>query len=196
MKKLNKMILVALSGALIVGPTFAMSETDAVSDAPVVAPAVKLDTSPGAMKAMNKRLGSKKADAFKKQLKTLDLTDEQKEQIQKIFLTHAADMKQIKTDMMSNKKALHKLIAGDQYDPAKIKLLAQKMGADFEQSIIMRAEVKHEIKGVLTPPQLAELKQSMQEMKKNHHDKKGAHPGMKMKQFTLAPDAAATPVLS
>ncbi len=95
------------------------------------------------------------------------LTDQQRSNLDKVF-DAAQDsayekMKSWRTDRRALREALR-----NGADPATIKPLADKAGQHVAEMIVMRAETRAKVNGVLTPEQQTELKQM---------SRRGRHPG-------------------
>ncbi len=83
----------------------------------------------------------------------LDLSDEQKEQIQSIHLNGQKEMLTLRTTLQQKRAELRTLTIGDNYDKGKVAQLAEEIGDLHTQMLTKRTTHQQQIKEVLTEEQ-------------------------------------------
>lgn len=114
----------------------------------------------------------------------LDLTEEQKTQVQQIRQTSREKIKPIREQMRANRQKLTELSATGSFDQAQVQAIAAQQGNLTAQLIVERESVKSQIFQVLTPEQKAKAaeiqaqrKQRMQERIQKRLNKRGGGNG-------------------
>ena len=93
------------------------------------------------------------------QLRGLDLTEAQRDQIFKIFHDQAPAAREQMKQVREARLALGKAAGGDRYDEAGVRAAAEAQGKAVTQLAIMRAQTMQRVNAVLTPEQRAKLKE-------------------------------------
>ena len=83
----------------------------------------------------------------------LDLTEEQKTEMKKIFEAEKSLMEPIRTQLRDNREALRKATESGQFNEATVTSLAQKQADLMAQMIVSRHRVHAQIWQLLTPEQ-------------------------------------------
>lgn len=102
--------------------------------------------------------------------KALDLSKEQKEQVNAIFRKHRDEIAPLRKDMVSGRRELRKLIQSDKPDEAAIREEAKKIAATSGDLAVGRAKMFQEVRAVLTPEQLKKF-QALQEKRDRRTDR-------------------------
>ena len=103
-------------------------------------------------------------------LRGLDLTAEQKDQIKTILANHKTEFQAVRQAGAEARKALRTAIA-DGADTATIKAAYDRVSSAGWDAFQLRMTLRTEIKGILTPEQLAKLEKRMNRIR-------GGGPGM------------------
>lgn len=82
--------------------------------------------------------------------KNLNLTDAQKQQIRDIM---KAQREQMKRPLLEERRAMHDIIASDNFDKAKAEAQITKMEAQRKANMLAHMETQNKIYNVLTPEQ-------------------------------------------
>ena len=93
------------------------------------------------------------------QLRGLDLSEAQRDQIFKIFHDQAPAAREQMKQVREARLALAKAAGGDRYDEAGVRAAAESQGKAVTQLAIMRAQTMQRVSAVLTPEQRAKLKE-------------------------------------
>jgi protein CpxP len=113
---------------------------------------------------------------FRKMAKDLKLTEQQQQQIKDIFAKNRAVAQTLMQQLVTERRALRGLIQADTIDEAGIRAQAAKVAAIQADQAVNRAHLAKEIRGVLTPDQVAKLKAKQAERDKKA-DERAAHFG-------------------
>jgi periplasmic protein CpxP/Spy len=98
------------------------------------------------------------------ELRALDLTDAQREQVRAVMESHRDEQKAVGDRMMAARKALDDAIAADTIDEAAIRAKALELGAVEADAAVMRAKVRAAVFALLTPEQVKKAKELRAEM--------------------------------
>lgn len=98
----------------------------------------------------------------------LGLSDEQVKQITSIREKYQPRMQELREKSKANRTQLREAKNADAVDMGNIKTLAKAQGELKTQKIILKAEKRNEIHGVLTKEQLSKLKEMKQKHRKHH----------------------------
>ena len=113
---------------------------------------------------------SRGTDLSHRALNSIELTDEQQEQIDTLRSVYARDMVQLRADSRLARIDLNELMGETSPDLEKVKELAaavsRAQGSVFERGAVFRAEVKN----VLTPEQQEELRESFRGRRDGRRD--------------------------
>lgn len=93
------------------------------------------------------------------QLRGLDLTEAQRDQIFKIFHDQAPASREQMKQIRAARVALARAAGGDRYDEAGVRAAADAQGKAVTQLALMRAQTLQRVNAVLTPEQRAKLKE-------------------------------------
>ena len=102
-------------------------------------------------------------------LRSLDLTEAQRDQVFKIFHEQAPAMHEQMKQLRDARHDLAQAAAGDQYDAARVRAAAEAQGKAVTQLALLRAQTMQRVHDVLTPEQRAKLKERFE-----RHERGGA----------------------
>lgn len=103
-------------------------------------------------------------------LRSLDLTDEQKDKIFEIRHAAAPELRAAMKQAMQSRQSLRELSRADTFDEARAKELAQAGADAMAQAAVLRAKTENQIYAVLTPEQRGKLTERA-ERKPRHADR-------------------------
>jgi len=92
-------------------------------------------------------------------LMDLDLDDAQKENIAEIIETHQQERQKSKGRIREHREKLRSLMMADEFNEAEFRDVFREMAPVMEERAVARARLAFEVKNVLTPEQLDELKE-------------------------------------
>ncbi len=101
-------------------------------------------------------------------LKKLNLTPEQQTKVDAIMDQNKEALKALNDKINASRQTLHEAIHSDVFDEQKIREASKSMAADKEEMDVLRGKMFAEIKSVLTPDQVSQLK----DMKKMHQEQR------------------------
>jgi Spy/CpxP family protein refolding chaperone len=104
-------------------------------------------------------------------LKELNLTSEQQAKVDSIMEQHKGEVRSMDDKVDASRQSLHEAIHNDVFDEQKIREASKSLAADKEEMDVLRGRMFAEIRTVLTPEQVAQLK----EMKKMHRERMKCH---------------------
>lgn len=90
-------------------------------------------------------------------LKKLDLTDAQKRDVAAILKAHREQVKKLAVQTADAREKLFAVVGSRDYNEAAIRQAAQELSKLHEEMIVLRAQMIHKIRGVLTADQQAKL---------------------------------------
>lgn len=93
------------------------------------------------------------------ELRALDLSDAQRQQMRAIFESHQDELKTLGDRMMTARKALDDSITADTVDEAAIRTRAADVGAVEADAAVLRAKMHAAVFAVLTPEQQQKAKE-------------------------------------
>ena len=99
----------------------------------------------------------------------LDLSDAQQDKIFNILLADAPLAHEQEKLVHKSGKELHALLEQDQYDEAKIKVLADTQAHATAQLMVLHARSMHQILALLTPEQRTQLSAMKEKFADPHH---------------------------
>lgn len=118
------------------------------------------------------------------ELQALDLADAQQTQVKAILQAHRDEQQAVGEKMRAARKALNDAIAADTFDEAIIRTKAADVAALEADSAVLQAKVYAAVYALLTPEQIAKLKQLRSQMS----DRPRQRPGRsRPQQETQAP---------
>ena len=94
----------------------------------------------------------------------LDLTEEQRAQFRTIMQSHVTDWKELTDRMSKARQALNAAVAADIPDEPSIRERSAAVAAVQADLAVVRAKVRAEVFGILTPEQQERAKQMQQQM--------------------------------
>jgi Spy/CpxP family protein refolding chaperone len=100
-------------------------------------------------------------------LNKLDLTKQQMDQEDKILDQHKNDFKALHKKIDEAKKSLHEAVTEDKFDEQKIRAASKALATNMEEMAVVRGKMASEMRAILTPEQLEQLKQ----MRIEHQEK-------------------------
>ncbi len=96
------------------------------------------------------------------QLRGLDLTDAQRDQVFKIFHEQAPAMHEQMKQLRNARRDLTQAAGGDRYDAARVQAAADAAGKAVTQIALLRAQTMRQVREVLTPEQRAKVMERLQ----------------------------------
>jgi Spy/CpxP family protein refolding chaperone len=103
----------------------------------------------------------------------LNLTDDQKTQIKAIFDAQMASAKPLRDQLKVKEEALHAAETATDFNAQAVRAASQDLAATETELTVLRAQAMHAALAVLTPDQLAKLK----EIQSQHRGPRGGGPG-------------------
>lgn len=91
------------------------------------------------------------------ELRKLNLTDAQKQEIASILKDKRDEAKTLATQMADARKNLFTVMSSPEYNDAAVQQAAQQIAQVHEQMIVLRAQIFHQVQGILTPEQQTKL---------------------------------------
>ena len=90
----------------------------------------------------------------------IDLTDEQRDRIEKIRTDHREQMRGLSDSFRSSRRdSMRALMDTDEFSADKARQVFQEGSAVREEMFVLRAQMRYDIKEVLTPEQIETLKE-------------------------------------
>lgn len=90
-------------------------------------------------------------------LSHLDLTDEQREQLKSVVNGHRDSMRDQMEAMFKARESLNQAIHGDSYDEQAVRKAADAVGRLETDIALSRAQMRQQLKSILTPEQFGQL---------------------------------------
>jgi protein CpxP len=112
---------------------------------------------------------------FGPELRALDLTDAQREQVRAIMESHREDQKAIGERMRTARKALQDTITADTFDEAAIRARATEVAAIDADAAVLQAKIHAAVFAILTPEQVKKSKELRSEMENRMKEGRGGH---------------------
>jgi protein CpxP len=116
---------------------------------------------------------------FGPELRALDLTDAQREQVKAIMASHREEQQAERSRMMTARKALHDAIAADAFDEGAIRAAAGAVAALEADAAVQQARIHAEVFAILTPEQVKKAKALRTEMDSRMKEGRGRGRGMR-----------------
>ena len=91
------------------------------------------------------------------QLRRLDLTEAQRDQVFKIFHAQAPAFHEQMKQLRESRKALRDAASGDRYDASRAQAAADAQGKAVAQLALLRVQTAQQVRAVLTPEQRTKL---------------------------------------
>ena len=140
--------------------------------------AVAADPLAGSTLAVEKRGGDgagmyemRKGRHFDRMAEALDLTPEQREQIQAIRAAEQEKVAPLRQQMKEGREQLHAVIVKQPFDEAAVRTLAAGQAEIRTEMIVSHARVKNQIHALLTPEQREKAEQMRSSMKERRGPK-------------------------
>ncbi len=99
-------------------------------------------------------------------LRTLDLTDAQREQIRGIMQNHREEIRGVATEVRTARRALHGASAAESVDQGRIEEASRNLAAAIAKGATLRAQIRNEVFQVLTPEQQQKAKELRERLDK------------------------------
>lgn len=109
-------------------------------------------------------------------LRSVQLSDEQREQVKTIMASHRAEFDQAAAKMREAHRAFAEASGAATVDEAAVKAASTAVAAAMADEAILRARVRTEVQGILTAEQLEQLKQRRAEMEKRLQERQQQGP--------------------
>jgi len=108
---------------------------------------------------MGRPLGPEDAPGFMaaRALQHLDLTDTQKDQLKGLVESHRDTMRDRMKAMFEARESLNKAIHAEPYNEQAVRTAAQKVGQLETDMALSRAQMRQQLKSILTPEQFGQL---------------------------------------
>lgn len=104
-------------------------------------------------------------------LMQLDLTDEQKAQIREMLPAYRDKKEGLRTALHAKRQEMRTLMEAESFDEKAVRQKFREMAPLMEDMAVLRGRVRHDIKAVLTPEQVA----AIQDRRPNRGDKRSEH---------------------
>jgi protein CpxP len=105
-------------------------------------------------------------------LRGLDLTDAQREQVQKIMESHKAEFDQVRARLRDGYEAIAKATDAGTVDESAIRATTTTLASAMADEAILRAKVRSEVNGILTAEQLQKVQERKAEMQKRREGRR------------------------
>jgi len=112
----------------------------------------------------HRRCGNMDKDGWMRRLNELKLSDQQQEQVKAIMDSHQSEMQALNEKIDAARKSVHEAINADTFNEQAIRDAHKALAAEMENMAVLRGSIFSEIRPILTPEQLTQLK--------NMHDPK------------------------
>jgi Spy/CpxP family protein refolding chaperone len=125
------------------------------------------------------RVGTHRSDRMERMTRALDLTEDQRQQIQSILAAAREANRPIREKLHDNRKAMRAAATGETIDRDKVRALAADNANLKADLLISRVETRKQISAVLTPEQQQQLEKLRSQRGKHHgrHHKHQHGPG-------------------
>ena len=106
-----------------------------------------------------------------KMLMQLDLTDAQKAQIREMLPAYRTEKQTRQNALRAMRQKMQGLVAAERYDEDEVRQAFREMAPLMEDMAVLRVQFMHDVKAVLTPEQIARVK----EKHTNRENRRGEH---------------------
>lgn len=144
--KLNKLLIIALAVTMVFGASSTILARDG--------------RGPNAMD-------------MKRLIEDLDLSDEQKEQVEAIVEKYEDDKDSLVEGMKEAREELQDVIFAEVYDESAVRQSAQQVSSVMEELAVLHAKMVAELRTVLSPEQMGYLKGRLEAMKELRRHRRG-----------------------
>lgn len=132
---------------------------------------------PEGKRGFGKRGHFGKRGGLERMFRALDLTEEQKAQVNQIRENTRNVTKPIREQMKANRQKLHEITAGGNFDAAQIQAIAAQQGNLTAQLIVEKERAKSQIFQILNPEQKAKAAEIREKMKERFQNKMNKRSG-------------------
>lgn len=101
--------------------------------------------------------GKGRHDPLKRLMRHVAVTDAQQSEIRAIIETGRKDTEDTRQQLRDSRKAMRDLVAGNDYDPGRVRELADQQAKLRADLTVARMDALHRAQQVLTPEQQAEI---------------------------------------
>lgn len=105
-------------------------------------------------------------------LRGLDLTEAQRDQVQKILESHKAEFDQVRARLRDAHEAVAKATDAGTVDESAIRAATTTLASAMADEAILRAKVRTEVNGILTAEQLQKIQERKAEMQKRREGRR------------------------
>ncbi|QKT03501.1 Spy/CpxP family protein refolding chaperone [Ectothiorhodospiraceae bacterium 2226] len=113
--------------------------------------------------AMQGKRGMQHGGGMRHLLQGLDLSDEQRAQIQEIVREHKGGTGEMRQQMREHQQAMREVITADRFDEVQARELAKAQSERMQEMMVRRAQMMHKIHAVLTPEQQAQVAERLEQ---------------------------------
>jgi len=92
--------------------------------------------------------------------KHLDLTEQQQDQIKAVMNRHQKEMQELDEKIDAARKSVHEAVRADTFNEQAIRDAQKPLATEMENMAVLRGKIFSEIRPVLTPEQLTQLKET------------------------------------
>ena len=105
-------------------------------------------------------------------LRGLDLSDAQRDEVQKIMESHKAEFDQVRAKLRDAHQAVAKATDAGTVDESAIRATTTALASAMADEAILRAKVRSEVNGILTAEQLQKVQERKAEMQKRREGRR------------------------
>ena len=116
-------------------------------------------------------------------LRGIELTDAQRDQIRSIMESHTAEFDAAGTKRREAHRAFASAVEAEASDENAIRSASAAIGAAMADEALLRAKVRTEVQTLLTPEQREQLTQRRAEMEKRRSERQQQQPGPRRRGF-------------
>ena len=109
-------------------------------------------------------------------IEDLDLSDEQKEQVEAIVERYEDDKDNLVESLKEAREQLQDVIFAEEYNETAVRQAAQQVSSIMEELAVLHAKMIAELRTVLSPEQMGYLKgrmEAMKEFRRHRRDREG-----------------------
>ncbi|HHC24666.1 MAG TPA: periplasmic heavy metal sensor [Desulfobacterales bacterium] len=114
-----------------------------------------------------------------KALMHLDLSDTQKAEVAEVFTKYQEDREDVRNSIMTARENLFTAIHADEFSEAGVRQASQAVASVMEEGAVLKAKIVAEVKPILTPEQIALMKERRakrtEKMKERREFKRSMH---------------------
>lgn len=110
---------------------------------------------------------------LEKMVVILDLTDQQKDQLENLFEKKWQDRQSMRTEMQASRESLREYKQGKEFNESEFRAIAQKHADLKTEMMVQRAKTKQQLFAVLTPEQQQKAEQLRDMHGEGFHGKRG-----------------------